>query len=275
MKLSDKAKWGIRLAYNVLVSAMLVITGVLFAYECYLIYKSGPSPFTRASIAEAFSHISVMTYITISLAIIGAGFYILIPEKEEKLKGARTPAVLVSTLAKRVNSYKLPDDLTDKICKERKLRNVLSVVRVILLILSATLPLIYLLNPANFPAESGQYNAEILHGMLLYLVFLAPLAVYEVVYIVVTDASLNREYDLLKEAIKVGGISDFKIEEPISKIAKIKAFIKENKKPITLGVRIAFVGCSIGFIILGILNGGMTDVLNKAIKICTECIGLG
>ena len=86
MKLSDKAKWGIRIAYNVLVSAMLVITGVLFAYECYLIYKSGPSPFTRASIAEAFSHISVMTYITISLVILGAGLYIFMPEKEENLK---------------------------------------------------------------------------------------------------------------------------------------------------------------------------------------------
>jgi hypothetical protein len=275
VKLSDKAKWGIRIAYNALVSVMLVITGVLFAYECYLIYKSGPSPFTRESVAEAFSHISVMTYITISLVVIGAGLHIFIPQSEEKLKGSRTPSVLVSTLAKRVNSYRLPDDLTDKIEKERKLRRVLSVVRTVLLVLSATLPLIYLLNPANFPAESGQYNAEILHGMLLYLAFLTPLAVYEVVYIVVNDASLNREYDLLKEAIKVGGVADFKIEEPISRVAKIRAFIKENEKPITLGVRIAFVGCAVGFIIAGVINGGMTDVLNKAIKICTECIGLG
>ena len=78
MKLSDKAKWGIRIAYNALVSVMLVVTGVLFAYECYLIYKSGPSPFTRESIAEAFSHISVMTYITISLVVIGAGLHIFI-----------------------------------------------------------------------------------------------------------------------------------------------------------------------------------------------------
>ena len=28
-------------------------------------------------------------------------------------------------------------------------------------------------------------------------------------------------------------------------------------------------------IVLGIVNGGMHDVLNKAIRICTECIGLG
>jgi hypothetical protein len=36
---------------------------------------------------------------------------------------------------------------------------------------------------------------------------------------------------------------------------------------------IAVVG--IVFVVLGILNGGMADVLGKAIRICTECIGLG
>lgn len=29
------------------------------------------------------------------------------------------------------------------------------------------------------------------------------------------------------------------------------------------------------FAVLGVLNGGMEDVLTKAVKICSECIGLG
>ena len=35
--------------------------------------------------------------------------------------------------------------------------------------------------------------------------------------------------------------------------------------------------CSVAlvFILLGIFNGGVQDVLGKAIAICTECIGLG
>ena len=32
---------------------------------------------------------------------------------------------------------------------------------------------------------------------------------------------------------------------------------------------------AIVMIVIGVLNGGMNDVLQKAIKICTECIGLG
>lgn len=37
----------------------------------------------------------------------------------------------------------------------------------------------------------------------------------------------------------------------------------------------ALLCVSITLIVLGILNGGATDVLAKAVRICSECIGLG
>lgn len=40
-------------------------------------------------------------------------------------------------------------------------------------------------------------------------------------------------------------------------------------------VRIVVGLAAAALIILGVLNGGMRDVLVKAINICTECIGLG
>lgn len=40
-------------------------------------------------------------------------------------------------------------------------------------------------------------------------------------------------------------------------------------------LRIALYAGAIALIIAGIANGGMRDVLVKAINICTECIGLG
>ena len=39
--------------------------------------------------------------------------------------------------------------------------------------------------------------------------------------------------------------------------------------------QIALLVLAVLFIVLGILNGSMKDVLIKAINICTECIGLG
>ena len=40
-------------------------------------------------------------------------------------------------------------------------------------------------------------------------------------------------------------------------------------------LRAAFIVLAAALILLGITNGGLWDVLVKAINICTECIGLG
>lgn len=40
-------------------------------------------------------------------------------------------------------------------------------------------------------------------------------------------------------------------------------------------IRVVLYLLAVAFIVLGVLNGGLRDVLVKAINICTECIGLG
>lgn len=40
-----------------------------------------------------------------------------------------------------------------------------------------------------------------------------------------------------------------------------------------LWAALLFVGA--GLVVLGALNGGARDVLAKAVKICSECIGIG
>lgn len=51
---------------------------------------------------------------------------------------------------------------------------------------------------------------------------------------------------------------------------------EKGKSQINLIISRALVGTvAVVFIIIGIVNGGAEDVLVKAIKICTECIGLG
>ncbi len=44
---------------------------------------------------------------------------------------------------------------------------------------------------------------------------------------------------------------------------------------ILLATRITVAVLALALIICGIIFGGMNDVLGKAVKICTECIGLG
>ena len=56
--------------------------------------------------------------------------------------------------------------------------------------------------------------------------------------------------------------------------------IKLSPKPAALPkdqkvVRLVILAVAVVFIIVGIRNGSMTAVINKAIRICTECVGLG
>ncbi|MBQ3372130.1 MAG: thioredoxin [Oscillospiraceae bacterium] len=40
-------------------------------------------------------------------------------------------------------------------------------------------------------------------------------------------------------------------------------------------VRLVLLAVAVLFIFVGIRNGSMNAVINKAIRICTECVGLG
>jgi hypothetical protein len=81
-------------------------------------------------------------------------------------------------------------------------------------------------------------------------------------------ASLSTELALVKLAVAAA---------PLSKDAEIpeKKAQKSLSPKATWIIRGAVAAVAVTFIVLGIFNGGMADVLGKAIRICTECIGLG
>lgn len=269
MKFIERNKERIRFVLGVITSVMTVAAGVLFIISCYSIYKSGDAPFTRESISEAFSKIAIPVYVSICFIVLGICFGVIFPKEEEKLKGKRTDLIVMKKLYAKADLGGFNTEIGERVKKEEKFRRILVYVNAALLILSTTLPLIYLLNPDNFPAVSGEYNAEIKRGMLVCLLCLTPLFIYEFYYVIAYGRSVKREIELLRRApISVEGKS-------VDKTDKVRDFVNNNKHSLVLGVRIALIGCAAVFIILGISNGGMSDVLNKAINICTECIGLG
>lgn len=275
MQLTEKSREKIRLILGIAVSVLLIISGVLFIISCYSIYKSGASPFTRESIACSFSRIAIPVWLTVGAVVLGGAFSVAFPPDEPRLKGKRTDMLVLAALH-QARELSCAHELSSEIRREQRLRLVLGRINSVLVTLGVVLPLGYLLNPANFPAVSGEYNSEIANGMLICLAAILPVFVYEVVYAILFDASVKREIELYRSLPKReiaenaegcgkrGGV-----------LSKIKDFFGKNAKEITLGVRISLLACGIVFVVVGILNGGMADVLKKAIKICTECIGLG
>ena len=83
-------------------------------------------------------------------------------------------------------------------------------------------------------------------------------------------ASVARETVAVKAALAAGkGIA-----KPAEKVNVDKKKLTEDPR-IVWGIRGLILAVGVLFIVLGIFNGGMADVLGKAIRICTECIGLG
>lgn len=81
--------------------------------------------------------------------------------------------------------------------------------------------------------------------------------------------SVKRELEYVKTMMKTG-------DRTTVPAAKQPLTLDEKRKNIiVLVARIAVCGVAIAFVIAGIFNGGAQGVLDKAIAICTECIGLG
>ncbi len=72
------------------------------------------------------------------------------------------------------------------------------------------------------------------------------------------------------------GAKDENADRPVLKV-DIKNNSAEGGLSVTTVnvIRAVLLVLAIAFIVIGIFNGSMSDVLIKASKICTECIGLG
>ncbi len=69
---------------------------------------------------------------------------------------------------------------------------------------------------------------------------------------------------------------DQKRERRAKRMTRTETKKEDNKhKALVNGLRLGIVAIAAIFIVIGVLNGGMQDVLKKAAEICAECIGLG
>ena len=121
---------------------------------------------------------------------------------------------------------------------------------------------LYMANGAHFPNDDLEQvmGALAIHVFPWIILGLACLMVSAVLQ----GKSIEREYDAIMARIK---------EE---KAAGIKAEPKAEEPARNVNaLRWVILAIAVAFIIIGIRNGSMAAVVNKAIRICTECVGLG
>ena len=123
------------------------------------------------------------------------------------------------------------------------------------LVICSAMSLAYLLNGENFTS----WDLEMVMGQLL--LYTGPWAAAAFAVMIgaswACDRSMEREIAALKAVPK-------------------SAPAQRSQRVFPMGiVRMVIFVVAAAFIVLGVMNGGLYDVLVKAINICTECIGLG
>ena len=250
-----KARWA-RVASWALAAAVLLFAALLIG-QCASIYRAGTAAenltdagvrihdiYSREIVSERFGRIAWSFWLM--LAVLAAALILRRPEKE-----ALTAPVgyQLSMRLKRVGK-------TPAMRAEEVKRGIVTALVGIGCVICAAATLRLLL-------ESGRFDSTDLEMVVPRLVLdVLPWTALAIAFLMtgaqLRHISLKKEIELSKSA-------------PKGEAAPVKALSASAKNIVRAAVLIA----SVALIAAGIYNGGMFDVLVKAINICTECIGLG
>lgn len=254
----DKVK-KIHLIYGIIVSVLIVALGVAMIIACRDIYSNGPRSFTRESIGEKLQDMSVLLWANLVVIVGGIVLSICLPLQRPKTKAIRDELVTMQKLAAKAGTP-TPEEKS-AIEKLQRKRWLFPVITGGIFVGLAARPIVYLLDKANFPAIDP--TAEIMAASLIAL----PPAVIGLVLCFLCSLLVKKfilkETEIYKQMIASGNKVD-------------PAPAVDTSKPVLIkSVRFIGLAVAVAFIVLGCFNGSARDVLAKAIKICTECIGLG
>lgn len=264
--MSDKISLVRRIAAWALAVAT-VLCVVAFAVACVQIYRSGDRPFTPESIGDAWRTVAIFFYLTIVLATGTGVLFLLYPVPTKKQKGVIFPELRLAKVKARLARKQYSDELLLPLRKHEIYLKSMRITAVAICMLSAVYPLIYLNNPDNFTSIDTQLNAQVLDAVIPSLCFAAAALLYCCAVRLLSDAGCERAILYAKAIMPL----------PAPAAEKKPSGKQEKGLPAytTIVLRVVLLVAAVGMIIAGIFNQSANDVLQKAIRICTECIGLG
>ncbi len=247
---------------RVIVAIYTLAIAVLLGAQCMRLYRAGNSP---ANMGENGVHITpVYTVDKVCAALrpvvpAALGYVALVAaalavqsaaEDERKARMVVAPEHYLHMLKGRVGL------LPKEAASEERYRRRIHAGTCAFVLVCAIFGCLYLLNDKNFVS----WDLEQVMGRML--VHVAPWVAAAFTTLLAASLccarSVEKEIAVLKKAEKTG-----KQPSPAACHMPVGA------------LRMALYTAAIVLIVWGVLNGGMRDVLVKAINICTECIGLG
>ncbi len=248
---------------SVATAILTLLSGIaLIICAAHLFYTGGDKPYTRERVGDYLSYLIIPAVITVILIIAGKVYDVLAKAKSND-KVRRSELDMLYGYAKRFNLDELDEDIKKSVLLERKKRLAINVICHSVSALFGICAVLYLAFFAEFTVENLTGDVMRAFGVALPIAALAVAAQIPRLYLCEAGAKREREY--LLNAVKAGYTP--------APVAPETEAASEQRRAII--IRYVILGAAVLFIILGVFNGGMADVLAKAVKICTECIGLG
>lgn len=244
----------IHLIYGCITAALVVLVAAALIVTCVNIYQSGDRPYSREVVSQALQQLALPGWLCLAAVVGGIILNAVLPLQE-------TPKAIRSDreMLERLHSRDIPLNESEirSASKERKLRRTGRIITAVVIALLMIHPTLYLLDIRNFTIEN--LNQDIVRAVIVVLTPAMLALVLTYLYCRLENASIRREIAIYKA-------------HP-GKPAKKECKPANNHTMVI--IRCAGLAVAVVFIILGVVNGGISDVLGKAIRICTECIGLG
>lgn len=271
-----KAK-NIRLYYGIFLSVFTGVVGLLFVIQAVRILAAGgwvQGAYTREIVGKMLFPVSIPFFIWIAAII--AGFVLSVvypyaPRRSVKVSERTTRNRLLKRLPE--GSGEEYESGLKRVRGEKKSRTIVFFACLAVCLACGIASAVYVFNRKHFTGvviNDAMLNMLINVGPWLLVAFACCIGAT-----LFEKYSLNREINALKTLIANNkGNPVVAANAPQNAtVAKIKGVL--HSRYTVWGVRGAVAVFGVTFVILGILNEGVRDVLIKAINICTECIGLG
>lgn len=250
---------------NYILPALIVITGALYILASLIIFfTGGDKPYSHKSVGAHLIWLSVPSVLTVIAAVV-TGVRALKSDKGEERIKLDTTERAYRLVSRMTLGIEISEEGNKKLEYERKIRRDVVLMAIAATLVTSVISLIIILNPDMYTIEN--LNNDIISATLTATPAIAVGLGSAVFAKQVQLASLARATAVIKDEIKAVG-----------KVQKQDSVMHSESVPnriFTGGVRVLVIALALVFIIMGIANGGMADVLSKAVKICTECIGLG
>jgi len=276
---TEKKTQSVRVALGVYLTIWTIAVGLMFILQIWALFRATDiKPYSVESVSRHFAKVAVPFWVWIAMVAISGLLAWAFPDGEEKPKAFVSVTKTLTRLKGR-----LPENAEGmvEVKRENGMRTVTWAVSFAMCAVSAVIAWKYLMNKEYVGELTSKFFQEhvIAEKLIKVSTWVFASLCTCVCALVYHSYSLNKELSMVKQMV---ADSAKRGEKPVVKEVKTGRLEKLKGRLAFLGsdrakniTRIVLAVCGAVLVVVGIFNGGMASILEKAINICTQCIGLG